>query len=47
MTSDEHAERGTSSIGMATAVCAKQRDMTVRSTTANPDKSLGAVRATG
>jgi NADPH:quinone reductase len=30
---------GTSSIGMATAVLAKQRDMTVFSTTRNPDKA--------
>jgi len=30
---------GTSSIGMATAVLAKQRDMTVLSTTRNPDKA--------
>jgi NADPH2:quinone reductase len=30
---------GTSSVGMATAVLAKQRDMTVLSTTRNPDKA--------
>ncbi len=37
---------GTSSIGMATAVLAKQRDMTVFSTTRNADKS-DALRALG
>ncbi len=37
---------GTSSIGLATAVLAKQRDMTVLSTTRNPDKA-GALTAAG
>jgi len=37
---------GTSSVGMATAVLAKQRDMTVLSTTRNPDKA-GALSGVG
>jgi NADPH:quinone reductase len=37
---------GTSSVGMATAVLAKQRDMTVVSTTRNPDKA-GALSDVG
>jgi NADPH:quinone reductase-like Zn-dependent oxidoreductase len=37
---------GTSSIGMATAVLAKQRDMTVLSTTRNPNKA-GALTGVG